>query len=765
MKKLVSAFIGVVLSLSAARGQIGIPVGATGGGGGSGTVTSVATGCGATGGPITTTGTISAQVLTRANAATTDTIVANDCGNFVTETNASPVAVTLPQATGSFANGYFTRITNLGAGLVTITPTTSNINGFSSVTLATSQSVDLASNGTNYVGVFAGPGTVTSASVTTANGVSASVATATTTPAFTFTLGAITPSSVNGNTITTGTGTLTLAAGKALTDTSAIGASVLLGATGGGFTALAGNSCTNQAGVSISAAGVLGCASITNSFLTAGSFPSITGVGTLTAGTLSTGVVVGGVTMTLGSDATGDMYYRNVSGVLTRLPVCTGTNVVGASGGVPACVAQSGGGGSPGGSTTQVQYNNAGAFGGISGVTTNGTTLTHASGALILSGSGSGSSILNAPATGGGTATLFAGTDTIAGLGTIQTFSAAQTFSALATFSAAGAASTPGMTISGAPFTGGTATTNFPQLYLNSGAAVTSFVTTGTVLGINAPSGFGGDFFDTHVNGGASIISMQAASATAGTIINASSTPGSGSLLSIRNTSANAAAVGVLNFGNNTANAEWTVNVFSSANTPANGFSILGTNVATTGIAGSFAIAPGTTATGTGGSINLTAGLATGAGIGGSINLTLGTTSGGTAGSLSIANLPQSAAAQSGTVCFNTSGNVVTYDATLGCLASLEELKDIHGPITNALAKVVAFKPFWFTPINRSAGSDFAEQPGFGAHQIEAIDRRLVGYDVNGNLRGVRYMEMTAVLAAAIAEQQAEIESLKRRVH
>ena len=49
-------------------------------------------------------------------------------------------------------------------------------------------------------GIFATPpaGTVTSASVTTANGVSATVATATTTPAFTFTLGAITPSSVNG---------------------------------------------------------------------------------------------------------------------------------------------------------------------------------------------------------------------------------------------------------------------------------------------------------------------------------------------------------------------------------------------------------------------------------------------------------------------------------------------------------------------------------------------------------------------------------------
>lgn len=47
-----------------------------------------------------------------------------------------------------------------------------------------------------------GAGTVTSVSVTTANGVSGSVATATTTPAITLTLGAITPTSVNGTTST-----------------------------------------------------------------------------------------------------------------------------------------------------------------------------------------------------------------------------------------------------------------------------------------------------------------------------------------------------------------------------------------------------------------------------------------------------------------------------------------------------------------------------------------------------------------------------------
>jgi hypothetical protein len=127
---------------------------------------------------------------------------------------------------------------------------------------------------------------------------------------------------------------------------------------------------------------------------------------------------------------------------------------------------------------------------------------------------------------------------------------------------------------------------------------------------------------------------------------------------------------------------------------------------------------------------------------------------------LQLTTVAQSAAAQSGTLCYNTSG-AITYDASLGCLSSLEELKDIHGPITGALAEVEKMKPFWFSPINRPKGSDLAEQPGFGAHQIEGVDRRLVGYDEKGNLRGVRYMEMTAVLAAALTELKEEFYNYK----
>jgi len=56
--------------------------------------------------------------------------------------------------------------------------------------------------------------------------------------------------------------------------------------------------------------------------------------------------------------------------------IVAGTNVTVTGTWPNQTIAASGGGGSPGGSTTQVQYNNAGAFGGITGATTNGTALT-----------------------------------------------------------------------------------------------------------------------------------------------------------------------------------------------------------------------------------------------------------------------------------------------------------------------------------------------------------------------------------------------------
>lgn len=105
------------------------------------------------------------------------------------------------------------------------------------------------------------------------------------------------------------------------------------------------------------------------------------------------------------------------------------------------------------------------------------------------------------------TMTFPAASTTLAGLGTAQTFSAANIFSA------AGAASTPGLSVTGVPFAG-TGTISTPQLYVNSGAsAPTTWSTSGTLIGINAPSGFAGNFLDVHLNGGASLFSVNSVGA------------------------------------------------------------------------------------------------------------------------------------------------------------------------------------------------------------------------------------------------------------
>jgi len=75
----------------------------------------------------------------------------------------------------------------------------------------------------------------------------------------------------------------------------------------------------------------------------------------------------------------------------------------------------------------------------------------------------------------------------------------------------AGAASKTAAKLAGALFTGGTGTTTFPQfLQQPSGVTgATSWSTSGTFWGVNAATGFVGNFFDFHINGGASVVSMN----------------------------------------------------------------------------------------------------------------------------------------------------------------------------------------------------------------------------------------------------------------
>lgn len=78
------------------------------------------------------------------------TVQYSDWGKIVTRTNGVAMSDSLPQATGVFGAGFWCYYQNIGATSVTLTPSTSTINGASSFFLPPGYGVMLASDGTNW---------------------------------------------------------------------------------------------------------------------------------------------------------------------------------------------------------------------------------------------------------------------------------------------------------------------------------------------------------------------------------------------------------------------------------------------------------------------------------------------------------------------------------------------------------------------------------------------------------------------------------------
>ena len=187
-------------------------------------------------------------------------------------------------------------------------------------------------------------------------------------------------------------------------------------------------------------------------------------------------------------------------------------------------------GGSPGGSTTQVQFNNAGAFGGDADLTWNSTTnVLGITGDVNLSDGGTYTTTLqtitptaartisfpDATGTvalvGGSSGNLIANqSGAYAGVANSSVDNATGNITLGSRFisSLNGALSTTG--IAGVPVAvtgtwiaaGGTATTTKPQVVIEpTGTTSTGWSTSGTGLGVNAASGFAGKLIDLQING------------------------------------------------------------------------------------------------------------------------------------------------------------------------------------------------------------------------------------------------------------------------
>lgn len=95
------------------------------------------------------------QEFINAQTATTYTFVPRDCSKIVTLSNTASIAVTLPQAGVTLFPGCFIDVANIGVGVVTITPTTSTIDGAASKVLMPKSGIfnsglRIVNNGTNY---------------------------------------------------------------------------------------------------------------------------------------------------------------------------------------------------------------------------------------------------------------------------------------------------------------------------------------------------------------------------------------------------------------------------------------------------------------------------------------------------------------------------------------------------------------------------------------------------------------------------------------
>jgi len=137
-------------------------------------------------------------------------------------------------------------------------------------------------------------------------------------------------------------------------------------------------------------------------------------------GTPTSATLTNATGLPLSTGVTGQLPVAN-GGTGTATPsIVAGTNVTVTGTWPNQTIAASGGGGSPGGSTTEVQYNNAGVFAGITGATSNGTALT-----LVAPVLGTPASATLTNATGLPLSTGVTGTLPIANGGTGQTTLAA----------------------------------------------------------------------------------------------------------------------------------------------------------------------------------------------------------------------------------------------------------------------------------------------------------------------------------------------------
>jgi hypothetical protein len=138
-------------------------------------------------------------------------------------------------------------------------------------------------------------------------------------------------------------------------------------------------------------------------------------------------------------------------------------------------------------------------------------------------------------------------------------------------------------------------------------------------------------------------------------------------------------------------------------------------------------------------------------------NVGIGTTTPATR--LAVAGLTSS---QPGiTICSDTSGNFYYYAGS--CVSSSIKYKTNIQNLGIGLETLLKLRPVTFEFKKDYGGYDGTIHMGFIAEEVEQVNPILVDYN-NGEVSGVRYSELTALIVKSIQEQQNEIKDLKKEI-
>lgn len=138
-------------------------------------------------------------------------------------------------------------------------------------------------------------------------------------------------------------------------------------------------------------------------------------------------------------------------------------------------------------------------------------------------------------------------------------------------------------------------------------------------------------------------------------------------------------------------------------------------------------------------------------------------------GTLTVSAIASSASAQTGYLCYNTSGGVITYDGSTTCLLSSARFKDNIFPLESGLDVITALHPARFNyKLTGEPHFDYdnpdrlREQPGLIAEDVYAADPRLATLDDEGKPLKVRDAAVMATIVKAIQELNAKVDAQRR---